>query len=91
MGGDAQVVFYKLQANGLFWFNIVVDFLFFVDTIVQLNISYFDRSQQQTITSRAKIFKRFARKWLIVDVIAFLPYDAIAYNVVMHSSGSGKP
>ena len=58
------------------WFlvELVIDLLFFIDVIVNCFSAYLD-ADQQLITSRRKILVKYATGWMILDIVACIPFD----------------
>lgn len=56
-----------------FVFDLVIDFLFFMDVFVNCITAYYD-SEGQLITSHCRIFLSYFKSWMIVDIIACFPF-----------------
>ena len=61
------------------WFlvELIVNILFFGDFIVNCLTAYYD-SDGKLITDVPKILWNYAKSWMIIDFIAFFPFDIIA-------------
>lgn len=58
------------------WADTVVDILFFLDIFVNLCSAYVD-DDNLLETSRKKIFLAYLKTWLILDVVACIPFNII--------------
>lgn len=63
-----------------FFIDTILTGIFFLDVLVTLNTAYFD-SEGKLICSRKQIFYNYLKAWLIVDVIACIPFDMIQYSL----------
>lgn len=52
---------------------LFISFIFLLDIFVSLNTSYYERGK--TITNRSKIILNYIKKWLIIDLFTFVPYE----------------
>ena len=59
-----------------FYMELVVDALFFTDFLINLN-SAFRGEDDELITSRKVIFLTYLRGWMILDIIAIIPFNLI--------------
>jgi len=66
--------------DGIRYFDIVVDVFFWLDIIFTCNTSYY--VNEQLVTSRQAILKRYAGGWLFVDVVATVPWDYMTAGTV---------
>ena len=53
--------------------NNIVDFLFFIDIILQSQCCYYEKSQ--LITNRWLILKRYVFGWFLIDLITVFPFE----------------
>jgi potassium voltage-gated channel Eag-related subfamily H protein 8 len=60
----------------LTWFiiDVIIDILFFLDVVVNLNLAFFDL-ENEIVTSRKRILQNYARGWLAIDLIACIPLN----------------
>ena len=58
------------------WVDTVVDLLFFIDVIVNLNSAYIN-DDNKLETSRKKIFFKYLKTWLVLDLVACVPFNMI--------------
>ena len=60
------------------WFviELIIDSVFFIDLILNLNTGYITPSGD-FISSRQKIIMKYAKSWLIVDIISCIPFGYI--------------
>jgi len=71
------------------WFilEVVVNCLFFLDILLTLNTGFYD-SEGTLIMQRKAIIRNYLRTWLIVDLVACVPFSAI-FSSTDHNSMSG--
>jgi hypothetical protein len=62
--------------DGWWYLDIVIDTLFFIDILVNINSAYLD-NEGQLITDRCKIFIKYLKTWLLLDIIACVPFNLI--------------
>lgn len=64
------------------WFFIdsSLTVIFFLDVIITLNTAYLDE-EGILVYNRKQIFMNYLKGWLIIDVIACIPYDLIQYSL----------
>ncbi len=77
----AYVMPYKLSfvdSPGMNWFcvDLTIDCLFMCDVIINLNTSFYS-AENVLITQRSTIFWEYLKGWMIFDIIASVPIDAI--------------
>ena len=72
------------------WFFIdsVLTGIFFVDVLITLNTAYSDQ-ESKIVVDRCKIFTNYLKGWMLVDIVACLPYDLIQYALNPSGSRSG--
>ena len=60
------------------WFviGLIIDGLFFSDVIVNCFLCYYD-SDNNIITSHKKIFLNYLTGWMLLDILACIPLQAI--------------
>ena len=58
------------------WIDLTLDILFFIDVIVNIFSAYYD-AEGQLVTSRSKIFCKYLKTWMILDMIACFPVNLI--------------
>ena len=56
--------------------EIVLDILFGVDVIINWILAYFDEDNE-LVTDKRKIFMRYLKSWMFLDIIAWIPVDLI--------------
>ena len=72
------------------WYvEIILDFLFFLDIIVNLISAYID-TEGNVVTSRKKIILSYAKSWMALDVLACFPFDFIENDQSEYDSSNGK-
>lgn len=64
------------------WFIIdcILTGVFIFDVIITLNTAYFD-GEGKLICSRKQIFMNYLKGWLIIDIVACIPFDLIQYSI----------
>lgn len=72
------------------WFIIdsILTGVFFLDVWITMNTSYYDKDSK-LITERASIFINYLKGWLLVDLVACMPFDLIQFSVNPNSKRSG--
>jgi hypothetical protein len=63
-------------SNGWYCFGQIMDFLFWVDMLINLFSSYYD-DEGVLVVSRKEIFIGYLKGWFFVDFIACFPFDLI--------------
>ena len=58
----------------LFSVNRLVDLVFFVDILMQMNTSCVDGAGR-VVFARQKIFKEYAKGWLWIDLVSIFPFE----------------
>ncbi|CAG9321591.1 unnamed protein product [Blepharisma stoltei] len=69
-----------------FWIDFVTDMSFLADTIIQLNTAYLNKDDI-LITSRKSIFLNYLCGWLLLDLIASIPFGMIEVLLDYESHG----
>jgi CRP-like cAMP-binding protein len=66
----------------------VIDFLFFTDILININLAYISEHDNTLIKSRKKIFFQYLKSWMIVDIIASFPQNLVfqSASVVLKKS-----
>ena len=59
-----------------FFIDLFIDVLFFIDVIVNLVSAYYDQ-EGQLVTSRYIIFINYLTSWMIIDILACIPFNLI--------------
>eukprot|EP00968_Pinguiococcus_pyrenoidosus_P002228 scaffold115_cov241-Pinguiococcus_pyrenoidosus.AAC.15 len=57
-------------------FDILVDFIFLLDIIIQFRTAYFDRSEQRWQWATKEMALHYAKRTFVLDVIATVPFVA---------------
>jgi len=57
-------------------FNNFCNFSFFIDIVITFNSAYYD-DEFILIDDRKKIFVSYAKGWLVIDILAIIPFDDI--------------
>ena len=72
------------------WFGVdtAVNSLYFLDILITLNTPYFTR-EGTLVTSRHRIFQRYLRSWLVVDLLACVPFSMFDTSVTSTDRSSG--
>ena len=84
-----RIVFFDDVAS-LTWMiiEISIDVIFVVDVFINSITSFYDENDQ-LITSRKQIFFKYAKTWLILDVIACFPYTLVMTATGYESEDNG--
>ena len=72
--------------SALDWIDICVNILFFLDFCVNLFSAYYD-SERNLVTSRSLILANYAKGWMLIDILAWFPFDLLLSN---NQNGKGK-
>ncbi|DBA00046.1 TPA: hypothetical protein N0F65_003712 [Lagenidium giganteum] len=54
---------------------VFLELVYLIDVVLHLNTSYYDHTSLQLVTSRQKIFERYAKGWLIWDLLGAVPIE----------------
>jgi hypothetical protein len=69
----------------IFYIGMFLNVLFFCDLYINLHRAYREGRQQGSrwVTNRKRIFINYARKWMLIDLVSAIPFDApIAFGIV---------
>ncbi|CAG9315921.1 unnamed protein product [Blepharisma stoltei] len=69
------------------WINVWINAIFFSDVIINCFTTYTD-SNGTVIKSRKKIFMRYLKSWLLLDIAACFPFDFVETDSGSSSSTS---
>jgi len=73
----------------LYTFDLVLDALFFLDVIVNIFSCYTDE-EGKLVTNRKKIFIKYLRSWMLIDLAACFPFSLIRDDEESTYSSSGE-
>jgi len=59
-----------------FFLDLMIDILFFIDVIVNMTSAYYD-NEGRLVTSRYMIMVNYLTSWMIIDVLACIPFNMI--------------
>lgn len=62
--------------NTWWWIDTAVDVLFFFDILVNLSSAYIN-DENKLETSRKKIFLKYLKTWLFLDIVACIPFNTV--------------
>lgn len=68
----------------LFYINRIVDACFLADMFIQALLGYLDRKRHRWETRPAVTIRRYCKRWLILDTLSVLPYDAVVILIPSH-------
>ena len=68
----------------MFIFDIFVDICFGIDIIMNFLTAYYDNKKEELVKSFKKIFIHYIKGWLIIDILAFFPLEAITDSLSTH-------
>ena len=74
-----KVCFIEEHSTGWLVFDTVIDMVFICDIILVLNTPFIDVETQEIVLSRKRIFLRYLKGWLLVDIASSIPLDLILY------------
>jgi hypothetical protein len=60
-----------------FWFELCIDGLFFTDILITLNTAILN-GKNELIVDRKKIFMKYLKSWLLIDLLACIPLEPIS-------------
>lgn len=66
-----------IMYDGWWFMDILIDGLFFLDILVNVNSAYLD-TEGQLVTDRCKIFVKYLKTWLMLDIVACVPFNIIS-------------
>lgn len=69
--------------------DLLLDFIYFLDFLVNLNSAYFD-SSGELISSRRKIMFTYLKSWMIVDILSFIPFSLITLQTDVNTKNTNK-
>ena len=81
---DGATTFEEMLSSPLAWINRVVDFIFITDVVFNCFLSYQDFSSGSAgnwVYDNQRILKRYARSWILIDVITAFPIDLVTTSV----------
>jgi hypothetical protein len=74
--------------NAWFFVEMLIDVLFFIDVIVNLLTAYYT-SDGELITRRRDIFLTYLRSWMLLDIVACIPFNWIPIEEDEDSGSEG--
>ncbi|GBG32779.1 Potassium voltage-gated channel subfamily H member 6 [Hondaea fermentalgiana] len=66
-----------LVYNALFFFNLIVDLIFFTDIIITFNLPYLNPATGLWVRKHSAIARNYLRSWFIIDFVSVVPFDWI--------------
>jgi len=69
----------------LFWINRLVDFIFYVDLVMNFNLIYYSERENIYVTDRRRIVLHYLTGFFIIDAVSVLPFE-----IVSVAGGSGS-
>ena len=66
----------------------VVDFMFFLDILINFRTTYIDSKSDELITEPKLLVKHYLRTWFLIDFLAAIPFDWMTYSLEKHESKS---
>ena len=70
------IAFEEYESHLLDIFFWMTDYWFFLDILINLNTSFFDKGV--LVLERKKIFVKYLKSWLLIDILCSLPYFIVA-------------
>ncbi|OMJ71316.1 hypothetical protein SteCoe_30517 [Stentor coeruleus] len=81
------IAFYNSNfSNPITIMDYIFSFVYFFDFCLQCSTAYYDINGV-IILSRWKIFVKYSKTWMIIDLLAFMPFESLDFS---HSSGNTK-
>ncbi|GMH39739.1 hypothetical protein BSKO_07637 [Bryopsis sp. KO-2023] len=72
-----RIAFGNSDVGPMFVADLVLDFIFLLDVLVNLNTGFDDNG---TLEMRSKnVWRKYMSSWMFVDVFSSLPYDLVVY------------
>lgn len=85
-----RLAFVDGESYDRWWYlDILVDALFFIDILVNINSAYLD-NEGQLVTNRCKIFVKYLKTWLLLDIVACIPFNLISPEEDSSNSSGGS-
>lgn len=75
-----------LADNVLWWINLLLDFCFLLDVVLNFVTAFYDQRRDVWVTSWHKIAKFYLSRWFLIDVISGIPV-----GLIKGRPGSGTP
>jgi hypothetical protein len=75
--------------GAFFLVNQVVNVVFLLDVVLQFFLPVPDVETGELIRDHWAIAKRYAKGWMLIDVVSILPFDAIELSGMLGSDGAG--
>lgn len=72
-----QVAFFEKTGKTWKFINYFVDFSFLIDIVLTFFSAQVDIVNQEIITDKNRIAKKYLTSWFIVDVLSITPFDLI--------------
>lgn len=69
--------------------DLLLDFVYFLDFLVNLNSAYFD-SSGELVSSRRKIIFTYLKSWMLVDILSFIPFSLISLGTDSNTKNTNK-
>jgi len=78
-----ETAYLNISLNALFFFNRVIDFVFFLDMMLQFFLAFPDPQRPtMLVTDHKRIIKHYLGSWFLVDFISNLPVDVYCILVL---------
>ena len=62
-----------------------MDVCFLADMFIQALLGFLDRKRQRWETRPRKTITRYCKRWLVIDTLSVLPYDAVVVLIPSHN------
>ncbi|OLQ10816.1 Potassium voltage-gated channel subfamily H member 6 [Symbiodinium microadriaticum] len=75
-----QVCLLQVKYNSTFFLSLLVDFIFFIDMILQFCTAYTRNTPSGVVLEVRlhKIVARYVKTWFVLDFVTLIPFDAFA-------------
>lgn len=85
-----ELAFENLETPELQYIDYLIDLLFFADVIINSVTAFYD-AETNLVNTHKKIFLHYLKRWMLVDIIACIPFQVIAdsgkkYNSMLRVS-----
>lgn len=85
----AIAFYYELDHPGWLTFSIISDLIFLVDIFMNFWTGLITEDNE-VILDIKKLRRKYARTWLIVDVLSLLPFDYVTYFIFVLTASSSS-
>ena len=80
-----QIAFSTPMQGALRWWDLTVDFVFFLDIIICFRTGYFSDEEDAVITVPSKIYSNYMKTWFMIDLLSSIPFEFIINQSISQS------